>query len=140
MNGKRKQIIIEEFVSSLNVAKVRELKGSKALIKWLEEVTVLLGKKGDEMYQELKKLLDKVLDWIKNNSKQFENNSNYYKLYNNLIIKGKFKIKREYKVELKKLIKEADSQMVQKRFEKDFAGKKINLKESFIYNVENRSL
>ncbi|STZ30288.1 hypothetical protein U0010_18110 [Myroides odoratus] len=92
------------------------------------------------MYQELKKLLNKVIEWIKKNSKRFENNSNYYKLYNNLIIKGKFKIKREYKVELKKLIKEADSQMVQKRFEKDFAGKKINLKESFIYNVENRRL
>ena len=70
--AKFSKFIPEEFVSSLNIAKVQELKGSKALIKWLEEVTVLLGKKGDEMYQELKKLLDKVLDWIKKNSKRFE--------------------------------------------------------------------
>lgn len=69
-NGKS---IIEITTSSLNITKVRELKGSKALIKWLEEVAVLLSKKGDEFYQELKKLLNKVIEWIKTNREKFEN-------------------------------------------------------------------
>lgn len=51
-----------EFVSSLNIAKVRALKESKALVKWLEEIAVLLSKKGDELYQELRKLLNKVTE------------------------------------------------------------------------------
>lgn len=40
-------------------------------MKWLEEVIVLLSKKGDELYQELKKLLNKIIEWLKKNSKRF---------------------------------------------------------------------
>lgn len=35
-----------------------------------------MHKKGDELYKELKKLIDKVLDWIKKNSKRVEKASN----------------------------------------------------------------
>ncbi|WP_182625489.1 zincin-like metallopeptidase toxin domain-containing protein [Myroides sp. NP-2] len=73
--AKFSKFIPEEFVSSLNIAKVRSLKESKALVKWLEEVAVLLSKKGDELYQELRALLNKVIEWMKTNSKRFERNS-----------------------------------------------------------------
>jgi len=74
--AKFSKFIPEEFVSSLNIAKVRALKEGKALVKWLEEIAVLLSKKGDELYQELRKLLNKVIEWMKTNSKRFEKASN----------------------------------------------------------------
>ena len=42
------------------------------MVRLLEDIAEFLGKKGDELYQELKKLLDKLLAWIKKNKKRFE--------------------------------------------------------------------
>ena len=45
------------------------------MVRLLEDIAEFLSKKGDELYQELKKLLDKLLAWIKKNKKRFERNS-----------------------------------------------------------------
>ena len=67
------KFIPEEFVATLNVARTQNLKGFKAMVRLLEDIAEFLSKKGDELYQELKKLLDKLLAWIKKNKKRFEN-------------------------------------------------------------------
>lgn len=41
------------------------------MVRLLEDIAEFLSKKGDELYQEVKKLLDKLLAWIKKNKKMF---------------------------------------------------------------------
>ena len=59
-------------MATLNVARTQGVKGFKAMVRLLEDIAEFLGKKGDELYQELKKLLDKILAWIKTNKQRFE--------------------------------------------------------------------
>ena len=47
------------------------------MVRLLEDIAEFLSKKGDELYQELKKLLDKLLAWIKKNKKRFEKIDNF---------------------------------------------------------------
>lgn len=65
------KFIPEEFVATLNVARTQSLKGFKAMVRLVEDIAEFLSEKGDELYQEVKKLLDKLLAWIKKNKKIF---------------------------------------------------------------------
>ena len=75
--AKFSKFIPEEFVATLNVARTQGVKGFKAMVRLLEDIAEFLGRKGDELYQELKKLLDKLLAWIKKNKKRFEKIDNF---------------------------------------------------------------
>src|SRR5690606_31213270 len=70
--AKATKFIPEGFLESLLLKSGKNIRGSQAFISFINEIATFLGKKGNELYIELKKIIDNIVKWFKGNKKEFE--------------------------------------------------------------------
>ena len=70
--AKATKFIPKGFLECLVQQSSKNIRGSQAFISFINEIATFLAKKGNELYTELKKIIDNIVKWFKGNKKEFE--------------------------------------------------------------------
>ena len=70
--AKATKFIPKGFLECLVQQSSKNIRGSQAFISFINEIATFLGKKGNELYTELKKNIDNIVKWFEGNKKEFE--------------------------------------------------------------------
>ncbi|HEX8377664.1 MAG TPA: hypothetical protein VF602_07585 [Pedobacter sp.] len=79
--SKFSKFIPDDFLKAINLKGKLDIKGPRAIMALIRDIAELLSKKGSELYNELKKIFDKIIEWFKANRKVFESKLDDVKKY-----------------------------------------------------------